>query len=75
MMKFIYNTVTFLAAVVVLAWAGWEVYLHKDFVAVKSSTACPCCKQCVCGKADCKGGCCGKKCCDGCGCAEAGCCK
>lgn len=27
-MKFIYNTVTFLAALVVLGYAGWQTYLH-----------------------------------------------
>jgi len=81
-MKAIHNTVTFLAAVVVLTWAGWQTYLHWDIlmnkanVAVTPAKKCPCCTHCTCGKTDCKGACCAdKKCCDACGCTDAGCCK
>lgn len=35
-MKAIYNLVTFLAALVVLAWAGWETYLHWDVITGKA---------------------------------------
>lgn len=87
-MKAIHNTVTFLAAIVVLSWAGWQTYLHWDILLNKAvvvpqtrqqhppAKKCPCCNHCTCGKTDCKGACCAdKKCCDICGCTEAGCCK
>ena len=75
-MKAFYNLVTFLAAVVVLGWAGWCTYTHWDVLVKQPTTLrCKCCMNCVCGKKDCKGGCCGKKCCNDCGCTEAGCCK
>lgn len=35
-MKAIYNLVTFLAALVVLSWAGWETYLHWDVITGKA---------------------------------------
>ena len=34
-MKSIHNLVTFLAAVVVLSWAGWQTYLHWDILMAK----------------------------------------
>jgi hypothetical protein len=81
-MKSIHNVVTFLAAVVVLSWAGWQTYLHWDIIMKKVAvtpvaTKCkPCCNNCKCGKVDCAGACCAdKKCCDACGCTDAGCCK
>ena len=88
-MKALYNLVTFLAAVVVLGWASWCTYTHWDLlvnksVVVKPIPVCPCCKNCKCGKTDCKGACCdetkatccdNKKCCGNCGCTDAGCCK
>ncbi len=84
-MKALYNVVTFLAAVVILSWAGWQTYLHWDILmnkaAVHHAKPIPvpcktCCKHCICGKADCKGACCAdKKCCDACGCTDSGCCK
>lgn len=75
-MKALYNLVTFLAAVVILTWAGWQTYLHWDIPVAKKPAACLCCKHCACGKTDCKGACCpDKKCCNDCGCTEAGCCK
>ena len=80
-MKTIHNLVTFLAAVVILSWAGWQTYLHWDILMQKVQPVAvvkckPCCNNCKCGKADCKGACCAdKKCCDTCGCTDAGCCK
>lgn len=81
-MKAIYNLVTFLAAVVVLAWAGWQTYLHWDVLTKQvmvppvAAKCKPCCGNCKCGKTDCAGACCAdKKCCDACGCTDAGCCK
>lgn len=74
-MKAIYNLVTFLAALVVLAWAGWETYLHWDVITGKAPMVwhhgklaphhkkC-CCKECKCENCpkDCAGDCC-KDCC------------
>jgi hypothetical protein len=69
-MKTIYNVVTFLAAVVVLAWASFEVYLHAGYYmhpAAACSCACGCSKT---GKCDC-----GDKCsCDTCDCGKTGTC-
>lgn len=86
MMKAFYNFITFMAALVVLGWAGWEVYLHVGmFTAPAAVKAGACaCKACVC-KCGCdKGGKCEcKKCVCDCGCAPkhhekpdcGGCCK
>lgn len=35
-MKAIYNTITLLAALVVLTWAGWETYLHWGVITGKA---------------------------------------
>jgi len=82
-MRFIYYTVTFLAALVILAFAGWEVYLHRNVIGnafpninfgkpadvpKKHHDHHPVkCKGCTC--TDCK--CCeGGKCVEGCTCCK-----
>jgi len=76
-MKALYNFVTFLAAVVILGWAGWCVYTHWDILVkqvTKPAHCKPCCAECTCNKANCKTVD-GKKCCADCGCDQPGCCK
>lgn len=57
-MKLFYYTVTFLAALVVLTLAGWEVYLHRDVIqnAVHKvpATKCGCNDGCACPAGQCK---------------------
>jgi hypothetical protein len=57
-MKAIYYTVTFLAALVVLAFAGWQAYLHKDVIVGNVpgivGKKCGCNADCKCTKAECK---------------------
>jgi hypothetical protein len=85
-MRFIYYTVTFLAALVILAYAGWQTYLHRNVIlnavpnvnfgkpdAPKPKPHNPIkCKDCTC--TDCKcteGKCCCAKCeCPGACCNE-----
>lgn len=48
-MKAIYNLVTFLAAVVILATAGWCTYLHRDTIKNVFNGNCICVDNCACG--------------------------
>jgi hypothetical protein len=70
-MKAIHGIITFLAALVVLAFAGWQTYLHWDMVTGKHTMSkCACVADCKCVKCDCKAG---KKCIAACTCAKCKC--
>lgn len=77
-MKAIYYTVTFLAALVVLTFAGWEVYLHRNVIANAvhhQAAPCGCNTGCTCpaGKCACNVD---ESCSPDCDCAaKAPCCK
>lgn len=70
-MKAIHGTVTFLAALVILAFAGWQTYLHWDVVTGKHPVSkCACVADCKCVKCKCKTG---KKCIADCTCGKCEC--
>lgn len=74
-MKAIYYTVTFLAALVVLTFAGWQAYVHKDVIVNTVQQKCGCSADCTCpsGKCACNAE---TSCTPDCDCAaKAPCCK